>query len=246
MCWIIQFIFYSHSFWVSKAIERQNILSLSKGTVLLLFSTSKMDKGEINYGLELSVEDTASSKPTGQNGIIVTTEGDGEKEGLKSVDEMTDEEIKKEKFRIMRNILLVSVAFLFNFTSFGGLSRLQSSLHQDQGMGTTNQAVLYAGLVVSCLFLPKIAIQKLGHKWCISVSILCYILWMGANGIGRWWSMTPTSVLVGLAAAPLWTAQCSYFTLYAVRYADLSGEKSDSIVSRFFGIFFFFFQMCKY
>ena len=205
-----------------------------------------MDKGETNYGLELSVEDIAASKSTEQNGISVTSERDGKKEGLRSVDKMTDEEIKKEKFRIMRNILLVSLAFLFNFTSFMSLSRHQSSLHQDQGMGTTNQAVLYAGFMVSCLFLPKIAIQKLGHKWCISVCILCYILWMGANGIGRWWSMTPTSVLAGLAAAPLWIAQCAYFTLYAVRYADLSGEKSDTIISRFFGIFFFIFQMCKY
>ena len=158
---------------------------------------------------------------------------------------LTPEEKKRECRRISKNIWLVSAAFLFNFQAFQGLSRLQSSLHQDEGMGVINSSVLYASLVLSCLFLPKIAITKIGHKWCIVVSFTAYILWMGANGIGRWWSMTPTSILVGLAAAPLWTAQCSYFTKLAVRYAELTDEKQQDIVTKFFGIFFMFFQTCK-
>ena len=58
--------------------------------------------------------------------------------------------------------------------------------------------------------------------------------------------MAPASVIVGLAAAPLWTAQCSYFTLEAGRYAALSKETETAVVTRFFGIFFCFFQMCLY
>ena len=72
---------------------------------------------------------------------------------------------------------------------------------------------------------------------------LGYISWMTANGYPSWGTLVPTSVLVGLAAAPLWTAQCSYFTLVAGKYARFSGELEEAVVSRFFGIFFFFFQL---
>ena len=61
-----------------------------------------------------------------------------------------------------------------------------------------------------------------------------------------WWTMAPASVIVGLCAAPLWTAQCSYFTLEGGRYAALSKETETAVVTRFFGIFFCFFQMCEY
>ena len=69
---------------------------------------------------------------------------------------------------------------------------------------------------------------------------------MGANGHGSWASMSPASVIVGLAAAPLWTAQCAYFIAMAGKYSSLSGENNDDVVTKFFGIFFFFFQLCKF
>ena len=42
----------------------------------------------------------------------------------------SDENARRERNRTMKNVILISVAFLFNFTSYGGLARLQSSLHQ--------------------------------------------------------------------------------------------------------------------
>jgi hypothetical protein len=55
--------------------------------------------------------------------------------------------------------------------------------------------------------------------------------------------MITASILVGLCAAPLWTAQCSYFTIIGNRYAKINNENEDAAVSRFFGIFFMFFQI---
>ena len=156
------------------------------------------------------------------------------------------EEIKKEKFRIYKNIVLISLAFFFNFTSFGGLSRLQSSLHRIEGMGTTTLAVLYGSLMLSCMFLPTLVIRFMGHRWTIAVSFSGYILYMAANGYAVWGTMITASILVGICAAPLWAAQCSYFTIIGARYARVTGEAVDAIVSRFFGIFFFFFQLCKF
>ncbi len=148
------------------------------------------------------------------------------------------EEIKKEKKRIMKNILLISVCFLMVFTAFQGLSRLQSSLHREEGMGVTTQAVLYAALVLSCMFIPKLLISQVGHKWTIPISFIGYILWMAANGYAVWGTMVTASILVGLCAAPLWTAQCAYFTKMATRWHKMTGEPEEAIVSRFFGYFF--------
>ena len=96
--------------------------------------------------------------------------------------EMTQEEIKKEKNKIFKNIVLISFCFLLNFNAFQTLSRLQSSLHRVDGMGTINQSVLYAALVLSCLVLPKIIINLVGHKWTIPLAFGGYITWMAANG----------------------------------------------------------------
>ena len=41
----------------------------------------------------------------------------------------------KEKKRIMKNIILISVAFLMNFNAFQGLARLQSTLNLEDGIG---------------------------------------------------------------------------------------------------------------
>ena len=48
----------------------------------------------------------------------------------KIVAQMSAEQIRKEKRKIMKNVLLISVAFLMNFNAYQGLARLQSSLHR--------------------------------------------------------------------------------------------------------------------
>ena len=50
------------------------------------------------------------------------------------------------------------------------------------------------------------------------------------------------AALVGLGAAPLWTAKCSYLTDTGALYADAKLVHKDVVVNRFFGIFFMFFQ----
>ena len=106
-------------------------------------------------------------------------------------------------------------------------------------------SVLYASLMISCMFVPKILINLIGHKWTMTVSFSGYIVWMAANGYAVWGTLITASILVGICAAPLWTAQCSYFTIIGRRYAKLTGQKEEAVVTRFFGIFFMFFQLCE-
>jgi len=61
---------------------------------------------------------------------------------------------RKEKLRIWKNLLLICVAFVGNFTAFNGASVLQSSLNADAGLGTASLAVIYGSLILSAMFLP--------------------------------------------------------------------------------------------
>lgn len=166
---------------------------------------------------------------------------DATMDGNVAVDRVVN--VRAEKRRILKNIILISIAFLMTFNAFQGLSRLQSSLHKVDGMGVINSSVLYVSLVLSCLFLPKLITNAIGHKWTIPISFVGYITWMAANGYAVWATMVPASIIVGLTAAPLWTAQCSYFTKIARRYSQLADVAEDVVLSRFFGIFFFTFQL---
>ena len=47
---------------------------------------------------------------------------------------------------------------------------------------------------------------------------------------------------MGFGAAPLWTAKCTFLTETAAFYAKLSKETTETVVNRFFGIFFAMFQ----
>ena len=63
---------------------------------------------------------------------------------------------RKEKFKIMKNLLLICFAFMCNFTAFGGASSLQTSLNPEEGLGTASLAVIYGSLIVSAMFTPTL------------------------------------------------------------------------------------------
>lgn len=54
--------------------------------------------------------------------------------------------------------------------------------------------------------------------------------------------MIPTSVLVGLGAAALWSAQGTYLTVVGNAQARKTGQVGKDVVSQYFGIFFLIFQ----
>ena len=63
---------------------------------------------------------------------------------------------RREKQKIWKNLILICFAFLCNFTAFGGISTLQSSLNYAEGLGTVSLSVLYASLILSAMFTPTL------------------------------------------------------------------------------------------
>lgn len=79
-------------------------------------------------------------------------------------------------------------------------------------MGTIALAVLYGALVISCALLPKLVISLLKVKYTIAVCMLGYSVYMAAQFYPAYYTLIPGAILLGTAAAPMWSAKCTYLT----------------------------------
>ncbi|KAM7440260.1 hypothetical protein ABFA07_010486 [Porites harrisoni] len=157
-------------------------------------------------------------------------------------DKITPDEQKKEKRKITKNVFVISFGFLFLFTAFQSLQNLQSSLNKDEGLGLASLCVIYAALILSCIFVPPFVIGRLGCKWTLVLSMTGYVLYTVSNYYARWGTLIPASIIIGMCAAPLWSSKCAYLTTTGIRYSQLNRETQDAVVTRYFGIFFLIFQ----
>uniref|UniRef100_H3DP89 Protein unc-93 homolog A n=1 Tax=Tetraodon nigroviridis TaxID=99883 RepID=H3DP89_TETNG len=144
--------------------------------------------------------------------------------------------------RNLKNVLVVSVGFLSLFTAFGGLQNLQSSLNAEEGMGVASLSIIYASMIVSSMFIPPIMIKNLGCKWSLVLGMACYVSYSLGNLYPGWYTLVPTSVLLGLGGAPLWSAKATYLTISGNAEAAAQGKRGSDIINQYFGLFFFFFQ----
>ena len=79
-------------------------------------------------------------------------------------------------------------------------------------LGTWANTAVYASLILSCCFMPSILIKKLKVKWTLVVSILCYSSYIAAQFYPEFYTLLPTAFILGMGAAPLWSAKCTYLT----------------------------------
>lgn len=146
------------------------------------------------------------------------------------------------KGRILKNLLVVCFGFLFQFSAYQGLANLQSTLNMADNLGVASQSVIYAALIISSLFLPKLVIKKLGCKMTLVLSILTYAPYIAANFYPHMATFVPTAIILGLGAAPLWSAKCVYINEISSIYSKYTSDTVDVITSKFFGVFFMMFQ----
>lgn len=150
-----------------------------------------------------------------------------------------------EKWRILKNIGTVSIAFMVQFTAFQGTANLQSSINASDGLGTVSLSAIYAALVLSCIFVPTFLIKRLTVKWTLCLSMLCYAPYIGSQFYPKFYTLVPAGVLLGLGAAPMWAAKATYLTQVGGVYAKITDQPIDAIVVRFFGFFFLAWQTAE-
>lgn len=62
------------------------------------------------------------------------------------------------------------------------------------------------------------------------------------NMISCRYTLIPTSAILGLGGAPLWSAKCTYLTIAGNIQAGREGKRGSDVINQYFGIFFFIFQ----
>lgn len=93
------------------------------------------------------------------------------------------------------------------------------------------------------MFLPTYLIRKLTAKWTLVLSVLTYSTYIAAQFKPSYGTLIPFAIVLGLGAAPLWSAKCTILTHIGYQYSQLTGSKdAEVVITRFFGIFFLFFQ----
>nr|XP_042118370.1 protein unc-93 homolog A isoform X7 [Peromyscus maniculatus bairdii]XP_042118371.1 protein unc-93 homolog A isoform X7 [Peromyscus maniculatus bairdii] len=97
-------------------------------------------------------------------------------------------------------------------------------------------------MMLSSMFLSPLLIKKFGCKWTMVGSMSCYLTFSLANFYANWYTLIPTSILLGLGAAPLWASQCTYITIVGNLQAKKEKKLGKDVVNQYFGVFFLVFQ----
>ena len=143
-----------------------------------------------------------------------------------------------------KNILGLSVTFLIVFSVFLGLQNLQSSINSAEGLGLASLATLYATFILAGFVTPAI-VKMLGTKYCLLVGFICHLVYTLTNYYPSWYTLIPSSILIGFASAPLWAAASTHITKVSIEIAPDLRKDTALVISRSTGIFFSFFQLAQ-
>ncbi|GFS30684.1 UNC93-like protein [Nephila pilipes] len=131
---------------------------------------------------------------------------------------------KFSKMRIIKNLTVISLTFVLLFTSYNGLSMLQTTMNKKEGIGTISQAVIYTSYGLSSLTLPTFIIKKFGTKTTLFMSVILYLPYIAANFYPSWITMMPSAVLVGIGTTLIWASQSTYFNESCAMYCALEED----------------------
>lgn len=92
------------------------------------------------------------------------------------VNQPTSPQKQRKDFRTYKNLVVISIAFLLQFTAFNGMGNLQSSLNTDANVGVNSLSIIYAFLIFSSIFLPHPLMTIFGLKWTMIISQIPYVL----------------------------------------------------------------------
>ena len=62
------------------------------------------------------------------------------------------------------------------------------------------------------MFLPSFFIKNLTVKWTLPVCMFCYIIYICMQFYPQFYTIIPGGIFVGIGAAPMWSAKCTYLT----------------------------------
>ena len=153
-------------------------------------------------------------------------------------------DIRSEKRRYMKNLLVMSAAYFFLFSAYFALRNLQSSLNAVGGLGLYALSAMYCSLIFGSLFSTTI-VQRLQPKRTLSLSLIGFVFFSAANFYPRFYTMIPAFIVHGFFMAVGYTAQSTYLTNISAGYGELVGKPTKDVLSQFHGTYFIFLQFSQ-
>ncbi|XP_069678913.1 UNC93-like protein [Periplaneta americana] len=234
---VVKYVSFSTS--GQKDISEKSATSKNKTRVLEV--NAELSKHNIPANLVIAV----SLEGSGQDNEVLRASRDSIKKFEIENGECVEGYAPGETSRIMRNIIVISIAFMVHFTAFCGTSNLQSSINAVEGLGTASLMAIYISMMTSTIFLPVVVIRWLGCKWTMSVSFICYMPYILVQVYARFYTLIPAALLDGMGAGPLWCAKCIYLNVVAEIFSKIKGVSVETILARFFGIFFMIYELSE-
>lgn len=143
-----------------------------------------------------------------------------------------------------KDLLFLCISFLLIFTGYMPLQNMESTLNQNSGLGEASLACVYFGVVIAGFFAP-LFIHYIGCKWSVVACFVGQAIFAATNVYPAFYTLVPSSLLIGVLSAPMWTAVGSYVTVLAAEFAAATGKVKNQVISQFNGIFFLFFQSAQ-
>ncbi|XP_055510184.1 UNC93-like protein MFSD11 isoform X2 [Leucoraja erinacea] len=120
--------------------------------------------------------------------------------------------------RKLTNVIILGCSFMFVFTAFQTCGNIEQTViksinsTQFHGSGYTSLAIIYTVFSASNLLTPSI-VALLGSQLSMFISGLVYSAYVAVFIQPYTWSFYLASVVIGIAAAVLWTAQGNCLTI---------------------------------
>ncbi|ESP03275.1 hypothetical protein LOTGIDRAFT_92528, partial [Lottia gigantea] len=140
-----------------------------------------------------------------------------------------------------KNLIILCTGFILIFSAFRGIQNLQSSINTSSYLGITTMTCVYLSMFCTCIFAP-IVINIFTAKWALSIGMLCFLIWFGANFYPRFYTLIPTALFAGFGQGILWSAEISYILKLAFDSARITKDQLENEMFRFHGIFLACFQ----
>ncbi|GAB1608588.1 UNC93-like protein [Argonauta hians] len=141
--------------------------------------------------------------------------------------------------RPFKNLMVICIGHMLFSIAYISLRNLQSSINHEKGLGITSLACIYGGFVFGCVFTTAI-VHRFGPKLTLIGSVLFHVAFSLANAFPSFYSMVPASAIAGISQAAMWTALGTYITHIAKVAAQLQNKSSETVIGRYFGMFFVF------
>lgn len=125
-----------------------------------------------------------------------------------TVDDTAQPEAPFKSQEMMRNIILLSSAFLILFLSYNSLQNLLTSLLPGN-LGNESLATLYLSVAIFVFAAPSV-VARIGEKWSMFWGAAMYVLYMGSCIHVIPAVVLVFSVVIGAGSAVLWVAFGAY------------------------------------